>query len=58
MKVRALKPLNYKGKTVNKNEVIELDDAVCKKLIEAKAVEEIKETTAAVVTKSIIGENK
>ncbi|MCT7596430.1 DUF7210 family protein [Aliarcobacter butzleri] len=43
MKVIAIKPLNYEGKTVEKGKVIELDDVAAKKLIEKKAVEEVKE---------------
>ena len=38
-----IKPLNYEGKTGEKGKVIELDDVVAKKLIEKKAVEEVKE---------------
>ncbi|OCL85743.1 hypothetical protein AAX26_01810 [Aliarcobacter thereius] len=44
MKVRVLKPLNHKNKTVNKGLILDLEDVVAKKLIEKKAVEEIKET--------------
>lgn len=43
MKVKALQSLNHKGKTVEKGKVIELDDVTAKKLIEKKAVEEVKE---------------
>lgn len=43
MKVIAIKPLNHKGKTVEKGKVIELDDVTAKKLIEERAVEEVKE---------------
>ncbi|WP_418180745.1 hypothetical protein ACNSOL_01360 [Aliarcobacter lanthieri] len=43
MKLRALKPLNHKGKTVEVGKIVEIDDVVAKKLIEAKAAEEIKE---------------
>ena len=47
MKVEALQPLNHKGRTVVKGEVIELEDEVAAKtLIEAKAVKEVKETVA------------
>ena len=44
MKVRVLKPVNHKDRTVEVGEVIELDDVAAKKLIEVKAVEEEKET--------------
>lgn len=58
MKVRVLKPVNHKNRTVKVGEVIELDDDVAaKKLIEVKAVEEVKETTS-VVSKTTIGESK
>jgi len=40
---KALKPLNYKGKTIDKNVVLELEEQVANKLIEKKAVIEIKE---------------
>lgn len=50
MKVRALQPLNNKGKTVEKGKVIELDDVAAKKLIDIKAVEEIKEQKAQTKT--------
>lgn len=43
MKVRVIKPLNYEGKTVEKGKIIELDDVIAKKLIDKKAVEEVKE---------------
>ena len=43
MKVRVIKPLNHEGKTVEKGKVLELEDVVAKKLIEKKAVEEVKE---------------
>lgn len=43
MKVIAIKPLNHEGKTVKKGKVLELEDVVAKKLIEVKAVEEVKE---------------
>lgn len=49
MKVRALKLLNYKGRTVQKDEEIELEDEdAAKKLIEVKAVEEVKEAVVPV----------
>ena len=44
MKVRVLKPVKHKNRTVKAGEVIELDDVAAKKLIEVKAVEEVKET--------------
>ncbi len=44
MKVRALKPLNVKGRTVKEGSEVELSDEVAKKLIATKAVEEIKVT--------------
>ena len=46
MKVRALKQVNHKDRTVKVGEVIELDDVAAKKLIEVKAVEEVKESVA------------
>ena len=60
MKVRALKPLNHKGRTVAKDEIIELEDEVAAKtLIEVKAVEEVKETvTPAGVNTKVLVENK
>jgi|GEM_PF-5960163 len=42
MKVKVLKPLNYKGKTIDKNVVLELEVEVAKKLIEKQAITEIK----------------
>lgn len=57
MKVRVLKPLNHKGKTVKENKVVELEDVTAKKLIELKAVEEIKEVTTQVV-KATVGDAK
>ncbi len=50
MTIKALKPLNHKGKTVEKGKVIELDDMTAKKLIDKKAVEEIKEQKAQTKT--------
>ena len=60
MKVEALKPLNHKGKTVGKAEVIELEDEVAaKRLIELEAVKEVKETvTPAGVNTKVLVENK
>ncbi|MFA9238291.1 MAG: hypothetical protein ACEQSQ_00195 [Candidatus Paceibacteria bacterium] len=61
MKVRALVPLNHNDKTVEVDEIIELEDEVAAKtLIEAKAVEEVKETVAPVVgaTTKVLVENK
>jgi hypothetical protein len=57
LKVRVLKPLNHKGKTVKENKVVELEDVTAKKLIELKAVEEIKEVTTQVV-KATVGDAK
>ena len=50
MTIKALKPLNYKGKTVETGKIIELDDMTAKKLVEIKAVEEIKEQKAQTKT--------
>ena len=61
MKVKALEPLNHKGRTVQKGEEIELEDeSAAKTLIACEAVEEVKETVAPVAgaeVKKII-ENK
>lgn len=47
MKVKAIVPLNHKGRTVAIDEIIELEDEVAAKtLIETKAVEEVKDTAA------------
>lgn len=43
MKVKVLQPLNYKGKTVEKEKVIELEDDVTKVLIEKQAVVKVGE---------------
>lgn len=43
MKVEAIKPLNYKGKTISVGSIIDIEDSAAKKLIDKKAVEEIKE---------------
>ena len=49
MKVRALVPLNHKGRTVQKGEEIELEDeSAAKTLITCEAVEEIKDTVVSV----------
>lgn len=43
MRVRALEPLNHKGRTVAVGEIIELEDeGAAKELIRVKAVEEVK----------------
>lgn len=57
MKVKVLKPVNHKNRTVKVGEVIELDDVTAKKLIEIKAVEEVKDATT-VANKTITGESK
>ncbi len=50
MKVKALVPLNHNDRTVEVDEIIELEDEVAAKtLIDAKVVEEVKETVAPVV---------
>lgn len=56
MNVRVLTPVNHKGRTVEVGEVIDLDDVAAKKLIKAKAVEEVKEITTT-VEKQIEGTN-
>ncbi|WP_026804684.1 DUF7210 family protein [Aliarcobacter lanthieri] len=60
MKLKALKPLNHKGKTVEVGKIVEIDDVVAKKLIEVKAAEEIKEVKEQKIeTKNLTtGENK
>ena len=50
MRVKTLKPLHHKGKTVEVGKEIELDDVAAKKLIDIKAVEEIKEQKAQTKT--------
>ncbi len=57
MKVKVLKPVNHKNRTVKVGEVIELDDVTAKKLIEIKAVEEVKDATT-VANKTTTGESK
>jgi hypothetical protein len=47
MNIRALVSLNHKDKTIEIGEIIELEDEVAaKKLIETKAVEEVKDMTS------------
>lgn len=50
MKVEAIKPLNYKGKTISVGSIIDIEDSAAKKLIDKKAVEEIKEQKAQTKT--------
>lgn len=59
MRVRALVPLNHKGKTVVIDQIIELEDeAAVKKLIEVKAVEEVKNPITLVEADAKIVKNK
>lgn len=44
MKVEVLTPVNYKNRTVEPGQIIELDDVAAKTLIELKAVKEVKDT--------------
>lgn len=53
MKVEALKPLNYKGKTVKIGSIVEIEDVAAKKLIDKKAVKEVKNET-----KNLTGDQK
>ncbi|OCL99520.1 hypothetical protein AAX29_00561 [Aliarcobacter thereius] len=53
MKVEALKELNYKGRTLKKGSIVEIDEVAAKKLIEVKAVKEVKNEI-----KNLIGDQK
>lgn len=58
MKVEALVPLNHNDKTVVKGEIIELDDEAAKKLIDVKAVKEVKDAVAPAGVNTKVIENK
>ena len=53
MKVEAQKPLNHKGKTVKIGSIVEIEDVAAKKLIDKKAVKEVKNET-----KNLTGDQK
>jgi hypothetical protein len=57
-KVKAIKPLNHKGRKVQVNEEIELDEITAKKLIEVKAVKELKQNVTSSEFIKLMGENK
>lgn len=62
MKIKALKPLNHKGKTVAVGTVIELDEKLAKVLIEKKVAllvkEEPKKQEVQTDTKTKTGDEK
>jgi hypothetical protein len=59
MRVRALEPLNHKGRTVAKDEIIELEDETAARiLIKLEKVEEVKDTVAPAGVNTKVIENK
>jgi hypothetical protein len=58
VRVRALEPLNHKGRTARIGEVIELEDEAAKTLIKLEKVEEVKDTVAPVGVNTKVIENK
>ncbi len=59
MRVRALEPLNHKGRTVAKDEIIELEDETAARvLIKLEKVEEVKDAVTPVGANTKVIENK